>query len=96
MFRISDGRPNVLDLIDEKDLAWIVNTPTPGAKAAKDEAKIRSTCILRGIPITTTIDALEATIEGLEDMKGGFGDGKFRVEVCSIQEYQRHAPKVNV
>ena len=51
---------------------------------------------MSGIPITTTIDALEATIEGLEDMKGGFGDGKFRVEVCSIQEYQRHAPKVNV
>ena len=96
VFRISDGRPNVLDLIDEKDLAWIVNTPTPGAKAAKDEAKIRSTCILRGIPITTTIDALRATVEGLEDMKGESGDGKFGVEVCSIQEYQRHAPKVNV
>lgn len=96
VFRISEGRPNVLDLIDEKDLAWIVNTPTPGAKAAKDEAKIRSTCILRGIPITTTLDALEATIEGLEDMKGESGDGKFGVEVCSIQEYQRHAPNVNV
>ncbi|MCK9181624.1 MAG: carbamoyl-phosphate synthase large subunit [Fibrobacteraceae bacterium] len=96
VFRISEGRPNVLDLVDEKDLAWIVNTPTPGAKAAVDEAKIRSTCILRGIPITTTLDALEATIEGLEDMKGEFGRGEFGVEVCSIQEYQRHSPKVNV
>ena len=57
---------------------------------------MRSKAVVSGIPITTTIDALEATIEGLEDMKGGFGDGKFRVEVCSIQEYQRHAPKVNV
>ncbi len=91
VFRISEGRPNVLDFVEEKDLAWIINTPTTGAKAAVDEAKIRSTCILRGIPITTTLDALEATIEGLEDMNGQFG-----VEVCSIQEYHRHSPKVNI
>ena len=96
VFRISEGRPNVLDLIEEKDLAWIINTPTVGAAAAADEAKIRSTCILRGIPITTTLDALEATVEGLEDMKGEFGKGEFGVEVCSIQEYHRHSPKVDV
>lgn len=91
VFRISEGRPNVLDLVEEKALAWIINTPTPGSAAAVDEAKIRSTCTLRGIPITTTLDALEATIEGLEEMNGNFG-----VEVCSIQEYHRHSPKVNV
>ena len=94
-FRISEGRPNVLDLVEEKELAWIINTPTSGAAAAADEAKIRSTCTLRGIPITTTLDALEATIEGLEDMKAQFG-GKFGVEVCSIQEYHRKSPSVKV
>ncbi|MDR1760019.1 MAG: carbamoyl-phosphate synthase large subunit [Fibrobacter sp.] len=91
VFRISEGRPNVLDLIEEKNLAWIVNTPSIGAAASADEAKIRSTCILRGIPITTTLDALRATVEGLEDMNGQFG-----VEVCSIQEYNRHSPKISV
>lgn len=94
-FRISEGRPNVLDLVEEKELAWIINTPTPGAAAAADEAKIRSTCTLRGIPITTTLDALEATIEGLEDMRAQFG-GKFGVEVCTIQEYHRKSPSVKV
>ena len=29
-------------------------------------------------------------------MKGEFGKGEFGVEVCSIQEYHRHSPKVNV
>jgi len=90
LFRIADGRPNVVDLIEEKQVNWIVNTPSSGPIPRFDEVKMRSHAVIRGIPITTTVHGLQAAIMGLEAMK----DSR-RIEVCSIQEFHRHAPKVN-
>ncbi len=89
IFRISEGRPNVIDMIEDRNVSWIVNTPTPGSVPRQDEVSMRAHAVLRGIPVTTTIDGLRSAIEGLEsllDMK--------RMEVCSIQEYHRHCPKL--
>jgi carbamoyl-phosphate synthase large subunit len=91
LFRISDGRPNVLDLIEEKKLAWIVNVPTSGAKPSIDEIKMRARTVIRGIPITTTIDGLRAAINGLESLRE-----MKTLEVCSLQEFHRHAPKLKL
>ena len=89
LFRIADGRPNVVDLIEEKQVSWIVNTPTSGPVARIDEVKMRSHAVIRGIPITTTIHGFRAALAGIEAMR----DAK-RMEVCSIQEFHRHAPKI--
>jgi len=89
LFRIADGRPNVIDLIEEKQVCWIVNTPTSGPTARIDEVKMRSHAVIRGIPITTTIHGFKAALAGIEAMR----DAK-RMEVCSIQEFHRHAPKI--
>ena len=85
IFRISRGRPNLLDLIQEKQIQWIINTSETGAEAMVDEIRMRSQALAAGIPITTTIAGLTAAIEGLSD-KLEFG----RFEVCSLQEYHRH------
>lgn len=84
VFRISRGRPNLLDLIRDKEVQWIVNTTETGAEAMVDEIQMRSKAVISGIPITTTIAALISTVEGLMD-KHDFG----RFEVCSLQEYHR-------
>jgi carbamoyl-phosphate synthase large subunit len=89
VFRISKGRPNVLDMIDENSVAWIVNTPTGGVAPMVDEIKMRASAVIRGIPITTTIDGLRAAVEGLEALRRSKG-----VSVCSLQEYHRHSPKL--
>jgi carbamoyl-phosphate synthase large subunit len=89
LFRIADGRPNVVDLIEEKQVSWIVNTPTSGPVARIDEVKMRSHAVIRGIPITTTIHGFKAALAGIEAMR----DAK-RMEVCSIQEFHRHAPRI--
>ena len=91
MFRVSDGRPNVIDLVEEKNVSWIINTPSTGASPKFDEIKIRSHAVLRGIPITTTLDGLRAAIQGLESLST-FS----QMEVCSLQEYHRHAPKLKI
>jgi carbamoyl-phosphate synthase large subunit len=91
IFRISKGRPNVVDLIEEKEVGWIINTPTGGAEPMIDEVKMRAHATIRGIPVTTTLDGMRAALVGIESMK------EFnRFEVCSLQEYHRHAPKVKL
>jgi carbamoyl-phosphate synthase large subunit len=89
MFRISEGRPNVVDLVEEKQVHWIINTPTGGVVPRMDEVKMRSHCVIRGIPITTTVHGLRAAIKGIEAMR----DMK-HIEVCSLQEYHRHSPRI--
>ncbi|SHL59173.1 MGS-like domain-containing protein, partial [Fibrobacter sp. UWH6] len=88
VFRISRGRPNLLDLIHDNEVQWIVNTSETGAEAMVDEIQMRSKAVVSGVPITTTIAALTSTVEGLMD-KYDYG----RFEVCSLQEYHRHIVK---
>ncbi len=91
VFRISDGRPNVLDMMADKSIEWIINTPSTGASPRIDEIKMRASAVIKGIPITTTIDALVAGIDGLEALKT-----TETFEVCSLQEFHRHSIKLNL
>ncbi|MFC1496838.1 carbamoyl-phosphate synthase large subunit, partial [Verrucomicrobiota bacterium] len=91
IFRISKGRPNVLDMIEEKNIGWIINTPSSGASPKVDEIKMRARAVIRNIPITTTVDGLRAAVNGLEALRK-----MESMEVCSIQEYHRHSPKLKL
>ena len=85
VYRISRGRPNVLDLIRDREINWIINTSESGATPMLDETQMRSQAVAAGIPITTTVSGAVAAIGGLEE-KMAFG----RYEVYSLQEYHRH------
>ncbi len=84
LFRISEGRPNVLDMVQKKQIGWIVNTPS-GAVPRRDELRMRGEAVRRGIPITTTIAGFEAAVQGLEAQRG-----QNDFEVCSLQEYHEN------
>ncbi|MDD3953118.1 MAG: carbamoyl-phosphate synthase large subunit [Lentisphaeria bacterium] len=85
VYRISLGRPNLLDLLREGKIQWIINTPSQGAASMVDEIRMRSGAVATGCPITTTLTAFAAAIEGLSTaMDLG------RMTVCSLQEYHRH------
>ena len=84
IYRISRGRPNVLDLMKDKQVDWIVNTSEPGAEAMVDDIRMRSSAIIHGVPISTTIAGFEAALLGLDDYQK-FGE----FAVCSLQEYHR-------
>ena len=90
IYRISRGRPNVLDLIREKQVDWIVNTSEPGAEAMLDDVKMRSSAIIHGIPISTTLAGFAASLSGLDDYER-FGE----LSVCTLQEYHRKLKMVN-
>ena len=52
---------------------------------------MRTEAVLRGIPITTTLDGWAAAINGIETMRD-----MNRLEICSLQEYSRHAPRLTL
>jgi carbamoyl-phosphate synthase large subunit len=78
--KLGDGRPDVLDLIKNGEVKFIINTP--GGKRTKvDETKIRSSAIMQKIPIVTTMSGAKATVNGLEAVKQkGF-------KVKALQDY---------
>ncbi len=78
--RISEGRPNVLDYIKNKELKLIINTPS-GRIPRKDEVKIRSTAILYRIPCITTIAGALASVEAIKILK------EEELDVESLQGY---------
>ncbi len=89
LFRVADGRPNALDMINDGEIQWIVNVPS-GAKPARDEVRIRTEAIRRGIPITTTVRGLQATLSGLNRLRN-----LQSFAVLSLQEFTRKTANFN-
>ncbi len=91
VFRISDGRPNILDMIEENNVGWLLNTPSVGAAPRADEVKMRSHAVIRNIPVTTTVDGMKAAVHGLEALRKSE-----HVNVCSLQEHHKNSPKLDL
>ena len=91
LLKISEGRPNVLDLIHENEVSMIINTPSPGPAPKVDEIRMRAEATLRGIPIITTVSGTTATIDGLSALKE-----MGRMEIKTLQEYHHDALKLNL
>ncbi|MBI3831922.1 MAG: carbamoyl-phosphate synthase large subunit [Planctomycetes bacterium] len=79
--KISEGRPNILDLAKNNEIAFVINTPT-GKGHHTDEAKIRSLMVARNIPCITTIAGAEAAVTGIEAMGQGWS-------VKALQDYYK-------
>ncbi|MCX5677087.1 MAG: hypothetical protein NTX87_19030 [Planctomycetota bacterium] len=81
--RISIGRPNILDMIKNKEVRLIINTVS-GKTPRKDEITIRTQAIARGIPLISTVSAAAAFVNGIEALR------KHGLSVKSIQEFGQH------
>jgi carbamoyl-phosphate synthase large subunit len=64
VFKVEEGRPNVVDLIKGDRIQMIVNTPR-GQDAIFDEKAIRRAAVLARIPTITTIAAAQAAADGI-------------------------------
>jgi carbamoyl-phosphate synthase large subunit len=80
--RISEGRPNVADLIKNGKIQLVINTPL-GLIPRLDENGIRSEAVLHGVPVITTLGSAFAALDGIRSLK----DRKFSVK--SLQDYSR-------
>ena len=68
VYKVKEGRPNVVDLIKGERINLIVNTPH-GQDTFFDEKAIRRAAVLQRIPTITTIAAARAAAEGIEALQ---------------------------
>jgi carbamoyl-phosphate synthase large subunit len=80
VFKIHEGRPNVLDRIKNGDIHFIINTPS-GKIPREHEVVIRNAALAAKIPIMTTVRAALASANGIRSLQ------KRKVQVRSLQEY---------
>ncbi len=69
VFKVKEGRPNVVDLIKGERIQLIINTPR-GQDTFFDEKAIRRAAVLARIPTITTIAAAQAAAEGIAALQG--------------------------
>lgn len=79
--KITEDRPHVVEMIDRKEIALVINT-TEGAQATKDSFSIRRTSLMRGITYATTISGARALIDAIAAYK----NNGCKLEVYSLQD----------
>ncbi len=78
--KVYEGRPNVIDLIKNREVDLVINTSS-GKLTAKDSSSLRRTTLLYNLPYTTTVAAARAMVHALKEInKRGY-------TVKSLQEY---------
>ena len=83
VLKISEGRPNIDDMIKNEEIALVINTSDN--KASKEDAKkIRQSVISNSVAYFTTIAAARATILAIKELKS-----RGEVEPKAIQDYLR-------
>ncbi len=80
VLKLQEGRPNVVDLLKNKQLQLVINTPA-GQSPREDEVKIRTTAVYTGTPIMTTLSGAKAAVLGIAALK------KSGYAVKTVQEY---------
>jgi carbamoyl-phosphate synthase large subunit len=80
LLKLSEGRPNVVDLIKNREIVLVINTPA-GAVARTEEIQIRTSALQNKIPVMTTVAAAEASLEGIKSLRS------HGLSVQALQDY---------
>ena len=78
--KVAQGRPNVVDMIKNGEMQFIINTPS-GKQPRADEVVIRSMAVANRIPIMTTLRAAAASVAAIKSI------AKSPLSVKSLQEH---------
>ncbi len=64
VYKVNEGRPNIVDLIKTSKVHLVINTPL-GRESFYDEKSIRRAAIRYNIPCITTLSAAHAAVRGI-------------------------------
>lgn len=81
VLKVSEGRPNVVDMIKNQEIHLIVNTPT-GRRERSDAYHIRRSAVQYGVPYTTTVRGGYAMLEAIRSYIKHGG----RLKVYALQD----------
>jgi carbamoyl-phosphate synthase large subunit len=79
--KLSEGRPNAVDMIKNRQIAMVINTPG-GMIPRRDENAIRSAAYAHSICLMTSITGAAAAVEGIRALR------EKPLKVRAIQEYR--------
>ncbi|NQV36383.1 MAG: carbamoyl-phosphate synthase large subunit [Candidatus Marinimicrobia bacterium] len=78
VFKVGEGRPNVVDGIKNGEIHLVINTPL-GEQSRYDEESIGQSCIKKGINAITTLSGAQAVVRAMRNRR--------KIEVRSLQDY---------
>jgi len=78
VFKVGEGRPNVLDHIMNNEIQIVINTPL-GSQSRFDEESIGRACIQKGIMAITTLSGAEAAVRAIRS--------RHKIQIKSLQAY---------
>jgi len=76
--KVTEGRPHIVDMIKNNEIALVINTVEERRNAIADSRQIRTSALLARVTTFTTIFGAEAAVEGMRHMKD--------LDVISVQE----------
>ncbi len=76
--KVTEGRPNIVDMIKNQEIALVINTVEERRNAIADSRHIRTSALLGRVTTFTTIAGAEAAVQGMRCMDD--------LSVISIQE----------
>jgi carbamoyl-phosphate synthase large subunit len=78
--KVHEGRPNVLDLLANRDIELVINTPH-GSAPRVDDRRIRARAVQLGVPVITTLSGAQAVVSGIGALK------RKDYEVVALQDW---------
>ncbi|QDL54322.1 carbamoyl-phosphate synthase large subunit [Rhodoferax aquaticus] len=76
--KVTEGRPNIVDMIKNNEIALVINTVEERRNAIADSRLIRTSALLARVTTFTTIAGAEAAVQGMPHLD--------HLDVISIQE----------
>jgi carbamoyl-phosphate synthase large subunit len=76
--KVTEGRPHVVDMIKNNEIAMVINTVEERRNAIVDSRHIRTSALLARVTTYTTIAGAEAAVEGMKYLD--------RLQVISVQD----------
>jgi len=80
VFKVGEGRPNVVDFVKSRKIELLINTPL-GRQSHYDKRAIRSAAMRYGFPCITTVSGAAATVNAIRALQ------REKLTVRSLQEY---------
>jgi carbamoyl-phosphate synthase large subunit len=89
VFKVNEGRPNIVDHIKRGEIALVINTPL-GQTSHFDEQAIRRAALQYNVPCVTTMTGAQAIVESIGSRRPGQP-----VSVYSLQELHARKETMN-
>jgi carbamoyl-phosphate synthase large subunit len=66
--KVTEGRPHIVDMLKNNEIALVINTVEERRNAIADSRAIRTSALLARVTTFTTIAGAEAAVEGMKYM----------------------------